>query len=129
MMKRLLNRRLIYLEANGWKNLMASIEQIDQYIQYSKALFHTDEDVVVYGDMGKVIKVGREVIGHDSELIHHDHLKVQDFDAADVLAYESIEVESFVKLQEIIMQKLKQFNAQSFRLVTGDFTSFNIFYF
>jgi hypothetical protein len=78
-MNKLLNRRFIYLEHVSLEKIPLTLEEVDNFVKYSKALELSSESTFIYGDFSGNYKVGREVVGHDSDLAHHDNILVVDY--------------------------------------------------
>jgi hypothetical protein len=115
-MEKLLNRRLVYLEQSSFDKTPLTIEEVDNYVKYSKTLELSSENIILYGDFSGALKVGREVVGHDSELIHHDKILVTDFPIQECTKHE-FDFGSYSELMETLnTEKKKNDQIKSFRI-------------
>lgn len=115
-MNKILNRRHIFLEQIGWDRFSLLIEEVDNYLNHSKYFELASDEIIVYGNSNDIkLNFGREVIGNDPNISHHESIKQIDYEAKLV---ENIEIsfESYEELESAVSLKLSKSNFENYRI-------------
>lgn len=134
-MDKLLNRRHVYLEKGSLERMPQVIEEVDNYIQFSKTLELSSEKIIIYGEGLEIFKIGREVVGHDTDLAHHERLLCCDYPGQSILRKLSFNLKSYQELMEQISKELESFEQEKvlacsgFRVSFMNYDSFEVIFF
>ena len=115
-MNKLLNRRHLYLPTKNLNGITNLIEQIDEYLSYSKNLEATSSGIFIYMNTSEEFMVGREIMGHDSQIQHHDQLRIQDYGSSPILRAEKVIVKSY----EELTFKISSMQAEAVKVVRAE---------
>ena len=113
----MINSRLLYIEqtTSGLK-LAESLEKVDEVLGQALYTERVDGKVYIYGHQAEQkIFVGREVIGREEDLYHHETVKLCDYSFGD-FEIDHIDFNNFSELFEQVQIKLKEKNLNQFRL-------------
>lgn len=100
-MNRMQNRRHLYIEIpHSSTSFTKEIEIIDNYIEGAFNLDALASDIIIYINRNdKYFMVGREIIGTDTEIKHHESLKIKDYGSAS-FDKTSFEIDSLPRVLE-----------------------------
>ncbi len=123
---KILNRRFLSISSERINNFLEILEKIDSVIEESLNLEKVNSNCTVYGKDLKNFQIGREVVGNDPNLKHHEFICVEDFNEVEC----SIEHSQFSDKEELLAfleKKMTNYTSYRFSFVTLDNVEFVFF--
>lgn len=83
-MSKILNRRHLYQISKTLLDVAIIIEKIDTYLDHSKKLEKSRDEVVVYAGPENEFFVGREVFGHEQKINLPEEIYLKDYTPCEI---------------------------------------------